>query len=607
MIFTLTVVVMLPQAAWAQRAKGDPHPDKPCVTKLSQTDNVYRVAFHPWCDLRELVRTFPVLDSDGKPLPVQIQLRGLYEANKDRVVDDVKIRHTVMRGCVLEGKPSPDADQEEREYCKGLVNYFAAPSNDSIAIIEAPRSRVLTYTEKLEQLSVKTCTVLETMPNPDVLTRGLLATCRKMGLCSRAGAAPEAVSEQPQSMSQSPQTVQSAAPVTSAQPQLATQNEQAVRITELERQLAASRARSSGSRLDQFSYVCLIAAGLMITLLAVKLYRDGKKSRAPIVAAYEKKLADFKATYRVSNEELVLRCEKLEKQLNSAKGEKASLEARLQKQQSQATRPPSSQLARDNEELVKEVVRLKGQKADLEFNVSAISGELQVSVGKIEALKKNLNLITGERNQLQAECEGLEQERDQALQSLAVAESRSEQAKARQAEAENRGRDLEQKLETELVQARSDAQAKDSRLTEVRQELARAESDLADVGAANAELVREKKSLEDKLAAIQATSTVKFAQDSPDGGSTSTVKLDHSFSSAQDRKLTSEDFLPAKQQEEPQMISVRNSDVSELSQMVQSHLDKPPVQTGESQDEHYPWSVTPRSNAISCLLYTSDA
>ncbi len=495
-ISTFLVLIMLPRAAWAQRVKSDPNPEKPCVTKLAQTESMYRVAFHPYCDLRELVRTFPVLNEAGKPLPMQEQLRNIFEANKDREVAGVKVRHTVMRGCVLAGKPSPDADAEEKQYCpNGLVNYFAAPANDSIAIIEVPRSRLLTYTEKLEKLSASACNVLGTAPNPDILVRGVLANCQKLGIGALAQAAPISSTDN-QSQSTPPQTQPSATttPVASAS------SAPAVEPKEQPKQQNTQQTQGVGF------FTALTAAIVLLVLFVLfssrKVLRmiakhfvstrakyakklaqataDFEKKAVEIKAAHDEALKKFEAQYDHTNVALTTKCASLQIGLDKQAKKNDELRARLNEQRSQPTQPPSSQLAKDNENLANklvaanaEVAGLKTKVADLEaklaqastivptgdvtaveeriqnleFDVCAKAGEIETLGSKIDQLKRSLDKVTGERNQVQEKFEGLEKEVGQIIQSRTASEARAEQAKTNQTGAEEQVRELQSQLD----------------------------------------------------------------------------------------------------------------------------------------------------------------
>ncbi|MFA6447212.1 MAG: hypothetical protein WCW31_03055 [Patescibacteria group bacterium] len=482
-ISTFLVLIMLPRAAWAQRVKSDPNPDKPCVTKLAQTDTMYRVAFHPYCDLRELVRTFPVLNEAGKPLPMQEQLRNIFEANKDREVDGTKVRHTVMRGCVMAGAPSPNADQEELQYCpNGLVNYFAAPANDSIAIIEVPRSKLLTYTEKLEKLSATACKVLETAPNPDILVRGVLANCHKLGIQTLAQVAPVVADEQPQS---TPPQTQSSATQTAASASASTSAPAASASSAPKADVKSDAKDVQLSKDDTWlniMAVSLILLSIGIIVLGWLFWRERDRNMAPIKAGFEKKVVEiqaasekarkeFEAAYDHTNVALTTKCAGLQAGLDKCARENERLTAKLNEQRSQPTQPPSGQLAKDNEKLANKLVAANAEVANLnakvtdleaklaqastivptgdvtaveeriqnlEFDVCAKAGEIETLGSRIDQLKKSLDTVTGERNQAQGKLEDLEKEIGQVIQSRTASNARAEQAKANQTSVEDR-------------------------------------------------------------------------------------------------------------------------------------------------------------------------
>ena len=150
----ITLSLVFPKFALAQAVESEKvGKDKPCYYMVDRNhkDGVL-ILQNPYCDLRNVAYAFPLIDlATGKPYPMQAQLRSIYEANKDREVDGKKQRHTVMRSCVMPGKPDQFEDQEEKEYCpKGLVNYFGAPATDSLARIVVPRTHIPSTIEKLQ-------------------------------------------------------------------------------------------------------------------------------------------------------------------------------------------------------------------------------------------------------------------------------------------------------------------------------------------------------------------------------------------------------------------------------------------------------------------------
>lgn len=453
-IFTFAVLIMLPRAAWSQRVASDPSPETPCVTRLGQSEAMTRVAFHPWCDLRELVRTLPVLDETGKALPKQVQLRNIYEANKDRVVDGVKIRHTVMRGCVLAGKPSSDADEEEKQYCTGLVNYFAAPSNDSIAIIEVPRSKLLSHTEKLEKLTQSTCATLARISSPDKGAQTVLEDCRKSGIeiPTQVVIAPQ---EQPQSK---PPQFKPDAGVHAGVGQATSQELKAkdARIAELENKLADM---SEVEKIDNFQLIFLsaflILMSLLFTVFAWLYFRERGRNLRPIQAEYERKIAEFKQGYDTDNEELTLL-------LTDERDKTHRLEKQVSDLKQSPTVPPHGQIQRDNEKLVVDLAKVRERVADLELGLSAETGSKQTLQTRVEALKKSLDSMTAERNNLQKrfevsdskdlselklENEKLLQENQGLMADLSGAEERVAQAKKNQAALEQQNMRFKEQME----------------------------------------------------------------------------------------------------------------------------------------------------------------
>ena len=172
--------LMLVSNAWAQ--SDNPYgADRPCVRVTERASDHLVVAHNPNCDLRAIPRTYPQVDPEtNKPLPMQTQLRSLYAANQDRMVDGKKIRRTVMRGCVRPGKPSPDADAEERSACPdGLMNYYSAPADDSMAMVTVPFAPALTYGTRMEKLGKRSCAALASVANPTADIQTALAACNK--------------------------------------------------------------------------------------------------------------------------------------------------------------------------------------------------------------------------------------------------------------------------------------------------------------------------------------------------------------------------------------------------------------------------------------------
>ncbi|MFZ6015403.1 MAG: hypothetical protein ACOYUZ_03555 [Patescibacteria group bacterium] len=137
--------------------------ERSCISHVQIFEEKVIVYHNPECDLRILPRMFPQIDPETeKPYPMQIQLRSIWAANQTRVVDGEKIRFTVMRGCARPGKPSDHADEEEMKECPdGLMNYFSAPSSDSMARIEIPKKRKLTLAEAALATAKTVCATLQ--------------------------------------------------------------------------------------------------------------------------------------------------------------------------------------------------------------------------------------------------------------------------------------------------------------------------------------------------------------------------------------------------------------------------------------------------------------
>ncbi len=141
-------VIITPVSALAQ-SNDAPYAatEKPCYTTIKKTDEQLVLSFSPDCDLRRLARAFPIYE-DGKSISTQRYLQSLYAMNGRDRTDGAK--PTVGRGCVRPGKPSPDATPGELAACPdGLMNYYATPTDDSMARIIVPFARALTYEEKL--------------------------------------------------------------------------------------------------------------------------------------------------------------------------------------------------------------------------------------------------------------------------------------------------------------------------------------------------------------------------------------------------------------------------------------------------------------------------
>jgi hypothetical protein len=126
------------------------------------------------CSLYLMAKSFPQLGEDGKPLPIQQQLRSIKAAN-DRLMEGKRGVRPVHSNCVPDSKPWSDQTLTEREMCaEQLVNYY--PVTNQILIPKIPQ---LSKSEQIQKLSVATCKALSNVPNPTDDTKKILVDCQK--------------------------------------------------------------------------------------------------------------------------------------------------------------------------------------------------------------------------------------------------------------------------------------------------------------------------------------------------------------------------------------------------------------------------------------------
>jgi hypothetical protein len=154
----LALLVAAPALAQAQQ----PGPRLPCVRFVGEIKGAFAVTLQPGCDLREAASLFPQLDPEThSPLPMQEQLRSIYETNEAHIADSKLKARTVSRGCVPTGKAPSFASPEEREICpRGLVNYFGVASQGNQAVILIPKTRMPSHAEQLEVVASSACRAL---------------------------------------------------------------------------------------------------------------------------------------------------------------------------------------------------------------------------------------------------------------------------------------------------------------------------------------------------------------------------------------------------------------------------------------------------------------
>ncbi len=127
------------------------------------------------CDLYLIAKNFPQLGEDGKPLPIQKQLRSIKTAN-DAFMEGKRGVRPVHSHCVPDSnKPWSDQTDTEREMCPAqLVNYY--PVTNEILV---PRVPQLSKSEQIKELSSASCEALSIVPNPSDEVKKILAECQK--------------------------------------------------------------------------------------------------------------------------------------------------------------------------------------------------------------------------------------------------------------------------------------------------------------------------------------------------------------------------------------------------------------------------------------------
>jgi len=126
------------------------------------------------CSLYLMAKSFPQLGEDGKPLPIQQQLRSIKAAN-DMLMEGKRGVRPVHSNCVPDSKPWSDQTLTEREMCaEQLVNYY--PVTNQILIPKIPQ---LSKSEQIQELSAAACKALSEMPNPSDRAKKVLANCQK--------------------------------------------------------------------------------------------------------------------------------------------------------------------------------------------------------------------------------------------------------------------------------------------------------------------------------------------------------------------------------------------------------------------------------------------
>ncbi|MBI5655009.1 hypothetical protein HZC53_05165 [Candidatus Uhrbacteria bacterium] len=119
-----------------------------CICERGKATNGIRVVMSnkPGCRIYQAVKQYPQIDPSTKlPYPEQIQFRSIFAANLEKMPDGTYERRGVLRGCTKDGKPSPDADTEEKK-CKQLSFYYALDGVE----ITIPTKRVFTPSEQAE-------------------------------------------------------------------------------------------------------------------------------------------------------------------------------------------------------------------------------------------------------------------------------------------------------------------------------------------------------------------------------------------------------------------------------------------------------------------------
>lgn len=126
------------------------------------------------CDLYVVARNFPQLGEDGKPLPIQQQLRSIKAAN-DKLMKGKPGLRPVHSACVPDSVPWPDQTVAERDMCQNLrVNYY--PVTKQVLV---PRVPEFSESEQIQTLGDEACRVLSGMANPTPEIKRVLTECQK--------------------------------------------------------------------------------------------------------------------------------------------------------------------------------------------------------------------------------------------------------------------------------------------------------------------------------------------------------------------------------------------------------------------------------------------
>ncbi|GEM_PF-1239782 len=125
------------------------------------------------CDLYVVARNFPQLDENGKPLPIQQQLRSIKAVN-DKLMQGKPGLRPVHSACVPNSTPWPDQTVAERDMCPNLrVNYYPVAKQ-----ILVPRVPEFSESEQIQMLGDKTCRILSGMTNPTSEVKRVLMECQ---------------------------------------------------------------------------------------------------------------------------------------------------------------------------------------------------------------------------------------------------------------------------------------------------------------------------------------------------------------------------------------------------------------------------------------------
>jgi hypothetical protein len=129
-------------------------------------------------DLFYAARVFPQKDLEtGKALPPQVQLRSIYTVNDKEVSIGGKNYRTVLRGCIPNSKPWPDQTADEKDFCKGKVNYFPNGFGGEVLI---PHTRKPSILEKTTEALSIACKQLKTKSEITKIDQKALESCTKL-------------------------------------------------------------------------------------------------------------------------------------------------------------------------------------------------------------------------------------------------------------------------------------------------------------------------------------------------------------------------------------------------------------------------------------------